>query len=271
MSAPTGTGTITIGRATATVAYPTSWTQYAGNPIITGPSGHSVRLDSIQLVGGTWYLYATDVTANDILLYTSTDGFTFSEYGAVLTPTGQGCTDGTVVSQGSVINEPSDLTAPWKMYYDYRTAGTTLQGIRYAVSSDGKTWSKTAGSSCANLVSTGTSYDSTYIEWQQILKIGSYYELVYGSYSGSTWSTNIAYSTDPASGWQKSLANPIFSPSGGSNWDGTHVSTGAFYEIGGEWWLFYQGTDTGGFYGFGNWSMGMASLPNGNDPSAAIP
>ena len=146
-----------------------------------------------------------------------------------------------------------------------------VQGIRYAVSSDGKTWSKTAGSSCANLVSTGTSYDSTYIEWQQILKIGSYYELVYGSYSGSTWSTNIAYSTDPASGWQKSLANPIFSPSGGSNWDGTHVSTGAFYEIGGEWWLFYQGTDTGGFYGFGNWSMGMASLPNGNYPSAAIP
>jgi hypothetical protein len=267
MAAPTSTGVMSIGRATATVADPFTWTQYASNPIISGPSGHSIRLDSVQRVAGTWYLYSTDVDANDILLYTSTDGFSFTPQGAVLTAGGQGCSDGSVVSQGAVMYD----AGTWRMYYSYRGA-QTLPGVRYATSSDGITWTKQG---CVDVISKGAAGqpDSQFIEWHQIQKIGSYYVLSYEGYDGTKWTENIAYSSFPHTGWQKSQINPVFAPSG-SGWDSHHVATPAYFQIGSTWYLFYQGTTApqGGFsYSSGNWSLGIATLPGGLDPTSAIP
>lgn len=268
MSAPVATGHESIGRATATVASPNTWTEYVGNPILGSASSGNIRLDSMQYVSGTWYLYSTDVINNNINLYTSTDGFNFTPYGGnpVLSPTGQGCTDGTVVSQGAVLKDG----ATWRMYYSYRNGGIVLPGIRYATSSDGQTWTKQG---CADILSVGGpgSTDSTYIEWHQIQKFGSNYILTYEGYNGNNWSENLAYSLTPGSGWAKSLANPIFSPTFvGGDWDQNHVATPGMYLIGAQWWLFYQGTNAGlgSSYGTGHWSLGMASTL---DPSTAIP
>ncbi len=270
MAFPTATGTMTIGRATANVSSPFTWTEYVSNPILSGPSGHSIRLDSMQYVSGTWYAYVTDFVANTILLYTSSDGFTFAAYGSnpVLSPTGQGCTDGTVVSQGAVLKDGST----WHMYYSYRTASTTLTGIRYATSSDGQTWTKQG---CTDILSLGPpgASDSLYMEWHQILKIGSDYLLTYEGYNNSSWTANLAHSTSPGSGWAKSSSNPVFGPSFvGSTWDQNHVATAAYYQIGGTWYLFYQGAASaigGTAYTTGHWSLGMATL--GSDPTAAFP
>lgn len=271
MAAPLGSGIMSIGRATSTVANPTSWTQDPSNPIITGPRGDSIRLDSVQLLAATWYLYSTDFTAGTILLYTSADGVSFSEYGTVLSGSGQGCSDGTVVSQGAVLYD----AGTWRMYYNWEGGGQVNQGIRYATSSDGKNWNKTNGSACQNILSVGGATDSAQIEWHQILKIGSYYLLSYEGYNGSNWSANIAYSSSPGQTWQKSAANPVFSPSGvPGSFDQNHVATPAYFDIGGTWYLFYQGSAAaagGTNYSFSHWSMGIAALPNGNDPSAAIP
>jgi hypothetical protein len=273
MAAPTGSGTIQIGRATATVANPYSWTEYSSNPILSR-SGQSTRLDSMQYVGGTWYMYVSGGGDNSIDLYTSTDGFTFtaSSSNPVLSPSGQGCSDGNTVSQSAVLKDGST----WRMYYSYRTSTTTLAGLRYATSSDGITWSKTGGSSCSDILSIGNAQGpSIFIEWTQILKIGSNYILTTGGYNGSNWATYLAYSTNPASGWTWSLANPIFGPSGVSgSWDSNHESTAAFYQIGSIWYLYYQGTNAapgGTNYAYGHWAMGVATLAAGINPSSAIP
>lgn len=273
MSAPTSTGHESIGRATATVANPTDWAEYSGNPIIGSASSGNIRLDSVQYVSGTWYLYSTDVTNNNIDLYTSTDGFIFTPYSGnpVLTPTGQGCSDGTVVSQGSVLYD----SGTWRMYYDYRNGSNVLPGIRYATSLDGKIWTKQG---CVDLITRiPGGLNSTYIEWQQILKLDDYYMLVYGGYNGSYWSTGLAYSSSPGSGFIQSFANPVFSPTFASVPVGlspeNNIATTAFYQIGLNWYAFYQWTNTalGGNYSTSNWSMGIASFPAGEDPTSAIP
>lgn len=270
MAAPVAYGHMAIGRATATVANPTSWTEYSANPILT--MSDSIRLDSVQYEGSTWYLYYTDYTNNTINLATSTDGFAFSPSASnpVLSPTGQGCTDGTVVSQGAVIDDGGT----WRMYYSYRTSVSTLQGIRYATSPDGVSWTKQG---CSDILSVGAtgSYDSTYIEWHQVFQIGSQYFLSYDAYNGWQWTANLAASSSPGSGWAKSSHNPIFSGSGVSGeWDQIHVATPGWYAIGGAWLLFYQGSAAApgsNNYAFGNWSIGSASLPSGETPAQAFP
>jgi predicted GH43/DUF377 family glycosyl hydrolase len=154
------------------------------------------------------------------------------------------------------------------MYYSYRTGGAILPGIRYATSFDGIAWTKQG---CSDLLSVGQANGpKTYVEWHQVQKIGSYYVLSAEGYSSPTWSGWVAYSTDPATGWKWSLANPVFNPSG-LGWDANQVATPGYYQIGDNWYLFYQGaTGTGDYSGL-NWSIGMASLPSGLDPTAAIP
>jgi hypothetical protein len=260
VAAPLGSGTISIGRATGTVASPYTWTQYASNPIFTD-SGASIRLDSMQLVGGTYFLYYTK--GSGIFLATSTDGFTFAPQGEVLTTAG--CSDENVVSQGAVLH---DSSGTWGMYYSYRTnGGVILPGIRYATSSNGTTWSKSAGSNCADLLNVAPGY----VEWHQIQKIGSSYVLSYEYYNQSYWAANLAYSATLGGVLTQSLVNPLFK---GNGVEENHVATPAYYQIGGAWYLFYQ-YSLAGFGGFtyinSNWAMGQALLPNGNSPLSGIP
>jgi len=260
-----------IGRATATAANPTVWTDDPGNPIFTA-GGANIRLDAVQFVAGLWYLYYSDTSAGTVNLATSADGLAFVPYSAnpVLSAAGQGCSDGSAVQQGSVLFD----SGTWHMFYNWHNGGTVNQGVRYATSSDGKTWSKVAGSACANVVSVGASYDAVFIEWHSVLKVGADYILSYEGYNGSTWTENIAYSNNPASGWQKSLANPLFSGSGAAgSFDQVHVATPSYAQIGGNWYLFYQGAPgpSGGLYVNEHWAMGQALLPVGLDPTAAIP
>jgi hypothetical protein len=276
MGSPAGSGTVGIGRATAAASNPYSWTQYASNPIFTG--GGSVDLGSVvyDSANSTWYMYYHSLPANSSSIYlaTSTDGFTFTPYNsgtAVLTPTGQGCSDGIAVEDASVL---LDSSGTWYMFYSYVTSSVNLPGVRYATSSDGKTWTK---GGCTDILSNNSAYDRGAIEWHTISKVSSYYVLAYEGYSGLNgsnaccYSINLAYSTSPTSGWTKSLANPILSGTNQSSaFDSMDVASPFFWYNGTNWMLFYQGTNSSS-YDTGDWSLGITTLPSGLTPLSAIP
>ena len=58
--------------------------------------------------------------------------------------------------------------------------------------------------------------------------------------------------------------NPVFMGGSTDQWDGMHVSTSYLYNIKNHWYLFYQGTNSNGFYSDANWDIGMTELNEGN-------
>ena len=275
MAAPPGTSPMKIGRATASTADPFTWTKYASNPVYDG--GSSISVDSAVLFGSTIYLYYTDpinTNGSSVKLATSTDGgFTFSPVGTAISPAGQGCTDGHTVSAGSVIR---DDNGTWHMFYSYRSVDRgVLPGVRHATSADGITWAKDG---CWDVLSRGAAGapDSTYIEWHQVIKIGSTYVMTYDAYNGSYYSCNMATTDNLSAGWwTKSSANPTFPPTFHTgDFDQNHVGGCAFFQAGSTWYMLYSGTGAGqggNTYNFGDWPMGIATLPAGKDPTSAIP
>ncbi len=250
-----GAGKACIGRATAAVSDPTTWTEYASNPIICDISR---RLDSVLLINGVYYLYSSDNDNSTVDLFTSADGFTFVKHPSspVLTPAGQGRVDGDYVGQAAVLKDGDN----WYMYYSYRNGAVVLPGVRYAISVDGVAWTKGGAGDVFSTGSVGMS-DSIYIEWHHAQKIGSTYLISYEGYNGASWSANIAYSANPISGWTKSAANPVFKKSGTvGSFDRYQVATPAFFLINSTWYLFYQGCGSPGNYILCNWAMGEAVL-----------
>jgi hypothetical protein len=265
VAAPTGSNTATIGRATAPLSNPMAWTEYAGNPIV-----HDVvcRLtDSLISYEGTLYLYSTnlvDTGASFIELLTSTDGgFTWTNRGTVLTPTGQGRNDGYCVSQAFVMLDGSNLY----MYYSYRRSGATLPGIRLAAGTVADFTSFTK-QGAGDLWSTGagTAPDATYIEGCVVNKIGATYLALYSGYNASVgtdglWTINVASSSSPTGGWVKSALNPYFQSSYVADApDATQIATPWTVLVNGVWWLYYQATMGRGSYTAMKWSLCGATL-----------
>lgn len=255
-----------IGRATATVANPYSWSDYSGNPIIPFPTsgnGPVVGPDDVWWNSGSSRFEMHACTYNPALtsswqgLYYSNDGFTWSYQGVALEPTG----DETFLGNGSILRDGST----WYFYYTYRTASAVLPGIRVATSTDsGSTWTKNGD--VLSIGSPASSYDGKYIEGLQALKIGDTFCLNYGGSSEIsglvTYSAAYASSASPTSGFVKSSVNPFFTKSV-NGWDNTQISTAIFCTATTPWTLFYQGTNTAGAYDQAFWSMGVATLnPN---------
>lgn len=257
MAAPRTFGIESIGRATAPVSNPTTWTQYASNPIINDTNR---RMDSIVYTGGTFYLYSTngDGAGTSIQLLTSTDGFTFTLVGSVLTAAGQGRNDGDAVSQGAVIVE----AGLWTMLYSWRDTGSgqVLKGYKYATSSDGITWTK-GGGTPGIIIPIGVpgTIDSLYMEFKQLIKIGSTYIVAHESYDGVIAQGGMAYSQSLTGGWKK-VGDPFFQQSKvPGSFDEHHIGGECWFEAAGAWYLAYCGADLVDPYP-SQWSIGIAAL-----------
>ncbi len=267
MAYPTPTGVMRIGRATALKSSPYVWTEYSGNPIMdVGASGqwdsNYIRLDSViwNAAESKWYLYYTgnsggSTWSDRIGLATSTDGFTFTKYSGnpIVTPTGSEI----CVSQSMVLKDGSN----WYMGFCWRESGNTLPGIKLASSSDGITWTRTG----TTAVTRGSTYDSTYIEWGQMYKMGTEYVLIYSSFDGTDWTENMAHSSSPTAGsWTKSAKNPIQVKGAPGTWDNAYVATMSLYQLDTTIYGFFQGAAAGGDYNVNNWDMGMLSVSTGS-------
>jgi putative isomerase len=264
MAAPVSSGVITIGRATSTVADPTTWTvSNSGNPVLNvGGSGawdHAyIRQDSCFYDSGTLYMFYTgdNGSMDQIGLATSSDnGLTWTKYSGnpILTPAGQGRNDGNNVSQGAVLKEGSN----WTMIYAYRNGSAILPGYRYATSSNGTSWSK--GDS-GDILSCAT---ARYCEFHQFVKIGSDYVLLYETgYTDKSWEIWAAKSSTATGNYTNSSRNPWLTKSGTVGaFDRYHVSTPFVIQLGSTLYLYESGAkDFDQPYTSNHWPLGVTSF-----------
>lgn len=270
MAAPVAHGVMSIGVAAASVDNPFEWHEDPANPIMTpGDPGawddRWIRLDCVVPLGGAAFrLYYTGhgmSTGYDQIgtaLCTKTSGgwtITRDAANPVLAPTG----DEVFVSQSAVLREGGQ----WYMYYSYRTREATLPGVRLAVSDDGVRFTKT-GEEILSIGAEGD-FDSRYIEWHQIQRVGDAIVMLYEAYNGEHWSIGMARAAGPRGPFTKYARNPILQRSAVEDaFDEDHVATPAMYCIGGRWLLFYQGANQAyadaTSYSFSHWDLGIAVL-----------
>ena len=220
-----------------------------------------VRINGIIDNVGTYYMYYTGCKTSDggndkwhIGLATSTDGTTWTKYGSNPILSAHGSY--TSVESAAVVK----VESIWYMYYGYRTVSTILSGIIAASSSDGITWADSG-----EVLHIGATYDAGYIEHHQIVYYGNRYYLIYESSNSAqtSWTINIAYSTNPLGTFTKYVNNPVFSASGvGGSFDVSQVATPFVFSLNNKWYFFYQGGDGTHSYD-SNWSIGIAYLKNG--------
>ncbi|HUO64982.1 MAG TPA: hypothetical protein VMT97_14810, partial [Terriglobales bacterium] len=268
MASPVASSNVTVGRFDGTVANPYSWSEHGGTGhgqvLLPGSGGSwdqtAVRLGSCFYDSGTFYIYYAGYSSgsgvSQIGLATSTDGVTFTKSGSnpVLTPTGQGRNDGDNVEDPAVLKEGS----AWTMIYAYRNGGTVLPGYRYATASTATAWTK---GGVGDLITCSV---GSFCEWHQIQKIGSEYVLIFEAGNDSPpfslYMSSASSVTGPYS--PNDNSQTILSPSGVVGaWDRYHVATGALFNIGTLWLLYYVGAGLHQSpYQTNTYPMGVAAL-----------
>lgn len=257
-----------VGRATAPITDPYTWTQYGGNPILAaGGAGAfdeaGVRVDCVvyNATADEFWMYYTGRnlggTTDQIGLATSpgSDGITFTKYGSnpILSPVAPD----THVSNCGVLR---DDATHWYMYYCHRTATDVLRSIKVATSSDGLAWTQ------PGTVVWGTAvgdYDATYKELVKIYKFSDKYALLTSCFDGITWSAGMA-SCDTPTGTFVKESDAVFRPGGiVGNFDAYQVACPMFWNSNNHWYLIYQGegnVDEAGDYNQASWNLGMADF-----------
>ncbi|MCX6266703.1 MAG: hypothetical protein NTW16_05005 [Bacteroidetes bacterium] len=139
----------------------------------------------------------------------------------------------------------------YKMWYlSYNSSGTS-QGIGYATSPDGFTWTKYVGNPVLANGAEGR-YDA-YMWEGRVIKDGSIYKMWYQSSPNANASvpfyTNYATSADGIT-WTKSDANPVLM-GGDGKWDQDYCGIRDVFKIGATYHAFYEGNASGGLFGIG--------------------
>ena len=261
MGAPVQLGEQKIGRATASIIDPTTWTvSNSGNPVLNATlpwetGGDGLRADSIayNAIDGKLYLFYTAKAASVGVASSSDLGLTWTKLGQALTPTA----DETNVSQMAVLVDGTTVHA----LYAYRTAGATLPGYRYASASTSNwlTWTKQPGDV---FVDTNPPLPRM-MEFHHLFKVGSTYVIAYECGGTSIdWDIRFATSSNPASGWVISPITPFFVKSGVPGaFDRYMPATPHVMVINGYWYMFYCGAmDHDIPYGTNHFQMGFVPL-----------
>lgn len=240
-----------IWRATASIYDPMTWSNHT--EILTAEAAGLtyIRLGGLVLDGTNWFFYIGD--GEDIHIATSSDGTTLTvDPTPILTIDGNGVEDSGNVSLFCALKEGGS----WWGIYAVNSASPSSQ-YRLATSSDGITWTK----SDVTILTPGIASDVSGLEWRSFLKVDDKYVICYESYSGTEWSANIAYATDPnESEWAK--FGPVLSKNTHSTFATAHVATPGLVKIGTSWKIFFQGssTTTPQTGNGGPWAMGIATL-----------
>ena len=230
-----------IGLATAAVSDPLDWTDYGSNPVCT-PSGVGVRNCTALYdpTNNVIRLYASGDDAT-ILLYTSTNGTTFTAYngGSPVFQASQCLRSGcTAVSNSAILR--ADATH-WYMYYCHRGSYGILPSIRIATSSDGNTWTDSGESGWA---ATASTYYSEYLEgMNQIIAMpdGNYILIASCMTTGGAWSCGWASASSPLGPFTPA-ASPMFLGNPQAGWfDSLLAVNPSVFNLNGEWLLFYSG------------------------------
>jgi predicted GH43/DUF377 family glycosyl hydrolase len=186
---------------------PLPLTPDAANPVL-GPTastvgdGDNVDDPTVVKVGTTYYMWYTgypeDGSAPKIFLATSADGTTWvrgNSGNPVLQGTA-GAFDADGVYGADVVYDPTDLLAPYKMWFSGRHG--VFGGIGYASSLDGLTWTQYGGATPLPVLDHGIpgSADSFSAADPSVLKDGSVWKMWYTGDDSNRKRIAYATSTD---------------------------------------------------------------------------
>jgi hypothetical protein len=168
------------------------------------------------LVGSLIYLYyegfeSGGSTYNIRLMILDTDGrYVGTAIPPIIVPGGGGFMNHSV-RRPCVMYEPTDATWPFKMIFAAGSASINPDGLGYARSADGITWTVVG-----KVVSLGAaaSWDDGAIEAHSFRNRSGTYEIVYGGAADAgsdpaNWQIGVATAADPAGVWTKYASNPV--------------------------------------------------------------
>jgi len=129
------------------------------------------------------------------------------------------------------------------MWYTSYTGSLPNNGIGFAWSTDGITWTKHP---TAVLTPSPSSWDYPFVGAACVLKDGGTYKMWYtGGQSGNLSSSHIGYATSPDGiMWTKHSGNPVLSP--GTGWESGAVGYPSVINISDTYYMFYSGAVTVG-------------------------
>lgn len=217
-----------------------AWTKYASNPVFgKGGSGYAggSNCPEIIVVGGTYYLYATDNDVPVVNVATSADGIAWTIQASSITlPAGKTVWGNHVVwIEGAV----------WKMLQE---AGSSPWETYLYTSSDGLTWTiGNSGNALTTLrVAVGGMYGgptfATDLHGDKTPKFGGLYHLWYHATPGSgNLPTNIYHATSPdLITWTQVSPSPVLTYAG-SGFEVDQVADPSIVVVGGTASMFYDG------------------------------
>ena len=254
----------------------TQWQKYHGNPVLSpvpqnGIIGYS---DPALLFDGvTLHLWITgggfvpgDMTAGvRTYYYTSKNGFSWQPHPSnpVFREGIAGTWDSGHIETPSVIVSGEEFWLYYAATPDSSPDDGTRLKIGQAKSLDGSTWQRHPANPILERGALG-SWEERWIESPCVLKTDS---LFYMWYSGidAEWRIHVGLATS-ADGiiWQKHPANPVFSPTRGSEWDSVGVYAPQVRRLENHFIMLYTGivfSETG--YDFANARTGMAVSEDG--------
>lgn len=274
-----------VGKAWAMKNDPFAWHQDPANPVFapstSGWDSENIRLDCVLYIPeeDTYYIYYSGTDKADAhdriglaICPAGADGYSditdtaIERYGVspILAPEPAEPFCETMSSQAAVIRERDDRGVwKWYLYYSYRGKNGILPGIRLATSADGKNWQRQYNSQDPRgMGHLFTSTADAYYEWHQVFKLADTYilSMEVGPNHGERWRTVLAVSSKPDRGWEQLDLDTVLQ----TRWDGVysdstifHVATPAFYQFGGNWYLYTQACPLPDSRNYieGNWDM----------------
>ena len=262
----------------------TSWTKYAGNPVLRRDTIIANLPNDLIVISDCWVIkedttykmwytagginYPADTLLRSRICYaTSVDGINWIKYSGnpVLDVSYTGGWDSNGVETVSIlIDSLAPPTEKYKMWYAGQYFNSYRYDIGYAYSADGINWIKHTNPVLQ--VGISSEWDNGFLEGPSVIKEAGIYKMWYCGYdavvdgNGTDGRANLGYATSPDGiNWTKYAGNPILT-TGTNTWDSIHVQDPHVIKEGGIYYMWYGGGASDTYY---DQQVGFATSPDG--------
>lgn len=149
---------------------------------------------------------------------------------------GVGKPDAVTLGKSSIIFDEG----LYKMWYS-GADGAIVFSICYATSPDGITWTKHG---TAVLEKTGAGWESVFVYYPSVIKVGSTYHMWYSGWDGTNIRIGYASSSDGIT-WVRGSNNPVIDLGSDPSWDDTYVYSPSVILDGSTYKMWYTGSSDG--------------------------
>ncbi len=246
----------------ARICYATSadgvmWSKYAGNPVMDvsytgswdslGIETASVIIDSAAPPSERYKMWYAGHYFNsyryDIGYAYSADGITWIKHTSPVLSVGNSTEWDNGFLEGPSVIKDGNVYKMWYCGYDAIGDNSGTDGkanIGYATSTDGINWIKDASNP---IFTTGTGWDSVYVQDPHVIKSGNVYRMWYGGNSVGSYGQEIGYATSTDGiNWTR-LPAQVLNVGATGSWDANTASFPSVLYDNGNWMMWYTGKD----------------------------